>query len=665
MERATKLVTFFSMVLAVGAASWLASAGWPAVWPLTLAVFVATASIAWFTDERAAAVALLFAYVFPALIILTHGRFSAEYGVVWMAAILAAIGPRTVRSGWAVPLRWKAPLILWALTVALSWPIVVLREFDFVAITLTEPRLASSVAGSFPHEAAIGVLNVATTLGIGILWFDWLFLAFAADLAGFRRWVVGALAASWLVAVVVAGYQIIGDLQFLTTGIFGTMGRATSTMGDANAFGMVAAICGAVVVAWLLSGDRPRYGWPLIGAVLLSWIGVWASGSRTAFAAGVIVLASLLWGARSGSQHAPEVWKAGLAAVVGAIVVLVVLGAAMRLPVVGPMERLRASLPSPDAGSVSEFLKEMWNRNNYGATATIMIRQHPLVGVGAGGFAILVPDYSGSVGSPFILPRDNAQNWYRHQLAEFGLLGSLGWILWTVSFGWFVLVSVTASSERPSFAVLKGAIVALALVSLVGMPTQNTAVALTFWTIAFWVGSLGGVRDPSDLRPATMGKHRWLGIVAVLCLFLAGTAYAARHDLRVARRAARADWRYNYGFYEPEQTAEGRAFRWAQKQAVIALPVEAPWMRLTVSVNHSDLARNPVDVRVWVADGLVIDTTLGTSTPAIRYVRMPESEQRVVVETWVSRVMRPRDYGAADPRDLGLIVQWEFVDSPP
>ena len=44
---------------------------------------------------------------------------------------------------------------------------------------------------------------------------------------------------------------------------------------------------------------------------------------------------------------------------------------------------------------------------------------------------------------------------------------------------------------------------------------------------------------------------------------------------------------------------------------------------------------------------------------------MPESEQRVVVETWVSRVMRPRDYGAADPRDLGLIVQWEFVDSPP
>ena len=200
-------------------------------------------------------------------------------------------------------------------------------------------------------------------------------------------------------------------------------------------------------------------------------------------------------------------------------------------------------------------------------------------------------------------------------------------------------------------------------VSLVGMPTQNTAVALTFWTIAFWVGSLGGARDPSHLRPATMGKRRWIGIVAVLCLFLAGTAYAARHDLRVARRAARADWRYNYGFYEPEQAADGRAFRWAQKRAVIALPVEAPWMRLTVSVNHSDLARNPVDVRVWVADGLVLDTTLGTSTPAIRYVRMPESEKRVVVETWVSRVMRPRDYGAADPRDLGLIVQWEFVDS--
>ena len=146
------------------------------------AVFVITASLAWY--GRAASRSLLFSYIFPAVIILTYGRFYTEYGVVWTAAVLGAMAP-AVRSGWAVPLPWRAPLILWALTVALSWPIVVLREFDFVWTTLDEPRLATSIGGGFPHLMAIGVANVAATIGIGILWFDWLFLTFALTCAGF------------------------------------------------------------------------------------------------------------------------------------------------------------------------------------------------------------------------------------------------------------------------------------------------------------------------------------------------------------------------------------------------------------------------------------------------------------------------------------------------
>ena len=38
---------------------------------------------------------------------------------------------------------------------------------------------------------------------------------------------------------------------------------------------------------------------------------------------------------------------------------------------------------------------------------------------------------------------------------------------------------------------------------------------------------------------------------------------------------------------------------------------------------------------------------------------------RVVLETWVNRVVRPQDFGSADPRTLGLMVQWEFIDEPP
>ena len=87
-------------------------------------------------------------------------------------------------------------------------------------------------------------------------------------------------------------------------------------------------------------------------------------------------------------------------------------------------------------------------------------------------------------------------------------------------------------------------------------------------------------------------------------------------------------------------------------------------MRLTVSVNHSDLARKPVDVRVWCNDRVVLERTLLTSDAVTEFVRMPEGEDRVVLETWVSRVMRPRDFGGTDSRDLGLMVQWDFVDAP-
>ena len=88
-------------------------------------------------------------------------------------------------------------------------------------------------------------------------------------------------------------------------------------------------------------------------------------------------------------------------------------------------------------------------------------------------------------------------------------------------------------------------------------------------------------------------------------------------------------------------------------------------MRLTVSVNHPDVARKPVDVKVWRDDSVVLAATLRTQDPIMQYVRMPDGKDRVVLETWVSRVMRPQVFGGADPRALGLMVQWDFVDVSP
>jgi hypothetical protein len=79
----------------------------------------------------------------------------------------------------------------------------------------------------------------------------------------------------------------------------------------------------------------------------------------------------------------------------------------------------------------------------------------------------MVPEYSGGV--PLI--QDNAQNWYRHQVAEFGLVGSLPWLVWVLTFGWFVLRP--RAGEPPIAWTARGALIGFAFISLVGMPAQE------------------------------------------------------------------------------------------------------------------------------------------------------------------------------------------------
>ena len=109
---------------------------------------------------------------------------------------------------------------------------------------------------------------------------------------------------------------------------------------------------------------------------------------------------------------------------------------------------------------------------------------------------------------------DNAQNWYRHQLVENGLIGSVGWILWVVLFGWFVMSARAPQPTRFAATIVKGMLVALAVVSLVGMPTQNVAVTITLWTLAFWYLALVGVPGPVSTPVAKVRQGQPVSILA-------------------------------------------------------------------------------------------------------------------------------------------------------
>jgi hypothetical protein len=308
-------------------------------------------------------------------------------------------------------------------------------------------------------------------------------------------------------------------------------------------------------------------------------------------------------------------------------------------------------VPTGSTDVVNDLLRELWNRNGYGPAATAMIRQFPIFGIGIGCFHVMVSDFTDGG----LLIADNAQNWYRHQLAELGMIGSLGWIAWVLAFGWFVVKRHPGEPRATS--IVRGMLIGFALISLVGMPSQSPAVTFTFWTIAFWYVSMVGV---PEAKPS--GRTMWTVVIAIFVVFVVGSAYLAGGDLRLGERARRLGFPYSYGFSFPEPDGSGGEYRWAARRGSIVIDVPKPGLTIRVWVNHRDISTNPVNVRVWQNGEPLIETQLTSTDPVTQSVRLPENEKRVLIDTWVSRVVHPADFGVADARELGLMVQWTFSD---
>ncbi len=115
----------------------------------------------------------------------------------------------------------------------------------------------------------------------------------------------------------------------------------------------------------------------------------------------------------------------------------------------------------------------------------MMIREHPLAGVGLSAYHVLVPDYRVFVGQT--LPFDNAQNWWRHQAAELGILGGAMLFAWSAVLIWKVLAGRTAPRQRFTATAVRGLLVGLGLCSLLGMPTQSPLVLLWFMLLVAWL----------------------------------------------------------------------------------------------------------------------------------------------------------------------------------
>ena len=602
---------------------------------ITMAVaFVVVGAVSWWSTRAAAGIVFGTALIAPALIRLGAGCYYGPEAFVWLAALAALVGVRSWRSPWAIPSPMRWPLSMWALTVALTWPSVALREANFSpGLMQADPRFAGAV-----WIAASWIATVALNHMLGILWFDWLYRECEGLSTRFVRIVAVPLTASWLVTLVLSVYQSTVDIAFANGGAHVALGRASGGLMDANPFGVCSALW-APIVYLLCSRMRSPWGQPLgIGALALSWFGMWVSGSRGALGTAMICVAAVAIAELRGDARRRR-WSAvflgGAVAVVAAIVAW--------LPVANsPIHRLMPLFSGFGTIPLGVFLADRWDPYFYGRTAWRMLQDSPFFGIGLGSVPSFIGPFSALLGHR-PLEADNAQNWFRHQVAELGVLGSIGWAVWMLCAVWLLW---SPSRDRRGGTIAKGVLLATAAVSLIGMPGQNVAFIVVFWTCAFFLSTEVVPAWPAALLALDGWRAAPLAIALTCAL---GTTVVGWRSYTPALRAARFHDYYAVGV---DDTVDGRGhgeFTMHGKRAMVVVQPTSRFLR--VSVEREGTGPTPVVVIDADRRRLVSGSIATVSEP--EYLTLRDTGTGVVLDARSSLDLE---------LPAKLRVRWEFVE---
>jgi hypothetical protein len=663
MSELLRALVLASTVLAVFAETYLATWHSPShvIWIATGSMIAAAA-----IGHRARAIAmpavLALLYLLPAILIASgiNENYSFDYGWLMPLTGLVLSGPGWRR--WSLPSRWQWPLVTWAAIVAVSWPIVFLREVDFDLDVLAMSPSNTS-AGFSPLDANLHVTYLAAINLVAVLWLDALFRWYRDDGPRFVREVIYPLAVTATIGSAVAIYQGFVDMTFLNRGFWTYMLRVAGTHGDPNKLGAIAAFwaIGGVVVARRFS--RP---WPLIAGAIAVLIGVgavWTSGSRTGLAAllvGLVVAAfELVRTTRFDLRKALVVVGAVVLLTVTVVTVLqqasthtvVQRGTLGYIPLIG------------DRGIAESANELLWERFGYGLAAVQMIQEHPIAGVGVGAFHTLVRDFGrlrGYDGDDALTP-DNAQQWFRHTVAETGLIGAIPVLWWCVLLA--LLLFRRGDGDRLTIGLIRGALLGFLVASIFGMPAQSAAVMITFWTFVFWFV----IERRIVIASAGGGWSRWAAIATVLLLVIhtGATVVDARGDLWPRNRSVRFGWFYKYGMSELEPDPGGNPVqrRWTiMPKSLAVVAVNGTVLKFVAWIDHPDGDERPVKTRVWADGKLVFDGEIRRSQPLFLDIPATPGRTHMILETEIDRLWAPRDYGKSDRRGLGLSIRdwvWE------
>lgn len=663
----TRLLVIVSAVIAAFVEAYLGSQYTPEVFWIGIAGFAVMLIAGARLRSIALPIVMAALYLTPAVLLVTLGDRGRGYGldVIWILPLLGlTLAGRGARE-WSLPARWRFPLIVWAAIVAIAWPIVFLREADFALWILPLPRVSNTSFGIAPWEVDQNVAYFAIGHLLGILWIDALCRWYWNDVARLRREVLSGLLVAAGLAAAVSIYQGFVDLGFLNEGFWEYMIRASGTLADPNKLGAVAAFwtVGAIVYARRMS--RP---WPMviaIAGVVLGVAAVWLSGSRTGLAAVMVsVPIAAIEALRSSKLDLRKLAVAAVVVLVIGIVLALVLQKASTHTVI--QRGTWTYIPFYGDKGIKKSINELlWERFGYGPAAIEMLKEHPIEGVGPGMFHALSHDF-GTVAGYAIPQPDNAQAWWRHNLAELGVIGFIPLLMWCVVFG-RELFARHESGDPISIGMLRGVLIAFFIASLFGMPSQSVAIVITFWVFAFWI-VVERSAEPAKGAPRLQG---WVPAVAMVLIAIHGgmTLVGAFGDLRPRHRAERWDWYYRYGFYtndidgadlEPDPGGNPIGRRWTMKNSLAVIPVKGKALKFVAWLDHPDADVKPVHLRVWADSKLVYEGDRNRE-PLFLDIPATPGKTHMRIETSVDRTFNPSDSGKHDNRDLGLSIRdWRW-----
>ena len=597
--------------------------------------------------QRSHTMWLIIAPLAPAVLLAIAGREGPVVELVWIAGLTGAMLRTISWSKWSIPDGWKPLVGGWALTVCLVWPIIVAREAGFTFDGLFDAGKLVSYYGQVTAQQAIGwTLHVALTQLLGLLWLDLLCALFRRNPEQTPPVVHGLWIGATL-ASLVALYQGTVDLSFLNAASWVTQRRATGTLLDANAYGMCAVLAGPIAFI-AMRAMRLKQGTTIATLILtVNVIGMWMSGSRTALLAGVAGMLAV--GAASWStSHKVSRRVLPITAASIAVLAAVFLFAGRTI---GPVGRL-FELPAGASGRLTEYL---WTRGGYGTAALMMIREHPLAGIGLGAYHVFVPDYRVFVGQT--LPFDNAQNWWRHQAAELGMLGGATLFAWSGVLIWKVLFGRTAPRQQFTAMAVRGLLVGLGLCSLLGMPTQSPLVLLWFMLLVAW---LTVAISDADVPGLYRNGLVVCSLAATLSVAYAAAQFVlARSDLSVPARARAFERPLVTGSYGPESGPSGE-FQWTRDEANFYWPVTDRYLVLRLAAPLPDIAQQPVQLTLSTPCATILDLPLRSTDPVTVGLQVQPGQPMVHWTVKVSRTFKP---GAEDNRRLGATVSAEFTGS--